>query len=350
MESKRLLKLLGVIVLAAVIAIAFVPGCAAPASTPGPEPTPVPTLEKAETFVLMFLTGSPWGAGGTRGARNFVNLVNNRAQGELVLVLAGSEEAMKVSDQAEALTRGVVDMVFHSCDVMLAFAPELMSRQVSPFTLAEEREVGLYDFYKEKCAEAGIYLLGMSSSCSAYGFNIYSNVKLEGPEDLAGLRFRGGIDYDCALEALDIASVTMGMGDVYTALQRGVIDGYIFPWDAIIAFGLPEVSPYAIDVTFWNPGNFASMNPDSFNSLPKHLQDLLIDCAIENELWCDKNYPGLVEKDFAVFKEQGMEFVEWSPEGAQEFLDIVNEAKWGYVKSKVSAESYATLREIMAKK
>ena len=44
MKSKKLLKLLGAIVLAAVLTIAFVPGCAkeAPAPTPAPAPAPTP--------------------------------------------------------------------------------------------------------------------------------------------------------------------------------------------------------------------------------------------------------------------------------------------------------------------
>ncbi|MBA7477835.1 hypothetical protein ES707_13250 [subsurface metagenome] len=97
MKSKKLLKLLGTIVLAAVIAMAFVPGCAkeAPAPVPGPagpagpaaEPAP-PEEPKLADYVTVFE-----GSGSVEIAGEFAKLV---------------EDELGVKVKFEALSHGVI--------------------------------------------------------------------------------------------------------------------------------------------------------------------------------------------------------------------------------------------------
>jgi TRAP-type C4-dicarboxylate transport system substrate-binding protein len=61
-------------------------------------------------------------------------------------------------------------------------------------------------------------------------------------EDLAGLKLRVGTPVMANMvKALSGTPVNIAAPETYTALERGVVDGTIFPWEAISSFNLAEV-------------------------------------------------------------------------------------------------------------
>jgi len=88
-------------------------GCGKPAPAPTPAPAPAPTPAPApEPIVLKAISAWPLSAEETNlGFLRFVDAVNERAQGELVIEILGGPEVVAESDQFEAVRDGVVDMV-----------------------------------------------------------------------------------------------------------------------------------------------------------------------------------------------------------------------------------------------
>lgn len=98
---------------------------------------------------------------------------------------------------------------------------------------------------------------------------ILSNKKITSPEDMKGLNIRASSGVAAAfVEELGATPVTMPAGDLYNALQTGVIDGALIGSDGAKAYRLNEVSKYALDglptmMTFF----YVIANGDSYQSL-----------------------------------------------------------------------------------
>src|SRR5215475_15615422 len=57
------------------------------------------------------------------------------------------------------------------------------------------------------------------------------------PEDLVGLKIRSATPWTVAMvKMLGATPVTIAAPEAYNALERGVVDGTIFPWEAISSF------------------------------------------------------------------------------------------------------------------
>lgn len=103
---------------------------------------------------------------------------------------------------------------------------------------------------------------------------IGTNKSVETVEDMAGLRLRcvsGPLSEVC----LEWGAVPTGMppADIYTSVEKSVLDGYMFEWGGIKSYNLSEVVTSFLDVqAFVNP-LFIMMNKDVWVELPADIQE-----------------------------------------------------------------------------
>src|SRR5204863_164745 len=75
--------------------------------------------------------------------------------------------------------------------------------------------------------------------------------KIDKP-DLTGLKIRVTPVYRDFFQALNATVVTTAPGEVYTALERGVVDGYGWPIQGIFEMKWEEKTKYRVDPGFYN--------------------------------------------------------------------------------------------------
>ena len=102
--------------------------------------------------------------------------------------------------------------------------------------------------------------------------------------DLAGMTLRapGGTPTDSVL-AWGGNPLMLAPGDIYQAVERSTIDGYIFEYSGIVSFGLQEVTNYFTEVPIYLGPYYLFMNKTSYNSLPADLQDILMKHSTREE-------------------------------------------------------------------
>ena len=98
------------------------------------------------------------------------------------------------------------------------------------------------------------------------------------PQDLKGLRVRrpSAIAGDI-IEAAGGTPVGLPATDVYTSLQRGVLDGLSLPWDAMGSFKLIELANTHTNIPFYSSAMVVTMNKDKYESLPDDLKKVIDD-------------------------------------------------------------------------
>jgi TRAP-type transport system periplasmic protein len=96
-------------------------------------------------------------------------------------------------------------------------------------------------------------------------------------EDMKGLKLRATGTSGKVAAALGATPVSMPMPETYQSLQKGVVDGSLYPWEANKGWKLGEVCHYctADFSAAYTTAFFVVMNKDKWNSIPADLQEII---------------------------------------------------------------------------
>jgi TRAP-type transport system periplasmic protein len=96
------------------------------------------------------------------------------------------------------------------------------------------------------------------------------------PDGMAGLRIRtGGGQVSEIVKSLGAVPVALAVPETYNAMERGVVDGTILPYEAAKAFKLAEVEKHVVDVRMFTTSQFTIMNLAKYNSLSADLKKVI---------------------------------------------------------------------------
>ncbi len=110
---------------------------------------------------------------------------------------------------------------------------------------------------------------------------IHVNKEVRAPEDMAGLKIRGGSrSVNGLLEKLGAQPIGMPVPAIPEGLSKGVIDGTTIPWEVTAALKVPELVEYHTEfdeVSLYTLTFVLAMNKDRYESLPADLQKVIDD-------------------------------------------------------------------------
>lgn len=276
----------------------------------------------------------------------FQKRVEEVADGRLAINYIGGPEAIPPFEQIEAVKSGLVDLAFLPAAYyvpQLALADAVKLSRISPW---EERQAGAYDLLNSLHQQKvnAVYLGRFSDGIQ---FHIYLNKKIDKP-DFSGLKIRVTPVYKPFVEALGGVAVTTTPGEVYTALERGVVDGYGWPSIKISDFGWHEVTKFVIDPGFYQVDVCILVNLDSWNRLPKDLQQLLADVAQKLEHEASEHFAKIIQEERELIASKGVQVIRFSPDDEKQYLETAYKAGWDRVFSKNPADA-AKLQKMIGK-
>src|SRR5207248_9124406 len=105
-------------------------------------------------------------------------------------------------------------------------------------------------------------------------FHLYLTKKIDKP-DLTGLKIRITPVYRDFFQALGATVMQTPPGEVYTTLERGVVDGYGWPIHGIFDLNWQEKTTYRVDPGFYNAEVSIVENLDDLKGLPAQQPDRL---------------------------------------------------------------------------
>ena len=151
-------------------------------------------------------------------------------------------------------------------------------------------------------------------------------------------------------KAFGLVGVSMPLGDVYAAMDRGLVDGWACSPASAWSRGLYEVTKYRITPGFLGANNVTVLvNLDTWNGLPKHLQDLMIQTMIDIEPMLEDYYTDVLQETLQKVTDGGVNPIEFSAADAKWYLDTIYRAKWEEAKENLSPELYTKVREMITK-
>jgi len=260
--------------------------------------------------------------------------VERFSDGQLIIDIIGGKETIGSDQQIFSLRDGVIDINF-DLERVGQFTPVYVSMVLTNMKPWEEREAGLYDMWRKIYAEeANVYWLGPSTQIQ--WFCIALNKEAKNLDDLAGLKIRTMAANAPAIEALGAVPIVMPFSDIYQAMERGVIDGFLMTTEDWVKNSWQEVTKYMLNIRFLNgPQTGILVNMDVWESLSEQEKNWLQAPLIENE----KNYYALAYWNYAggeyAVMEAGVEFINWSNEEREKAIQLARLGIWNAIKEDI---------------
>ncbi|MFC1846203.1 TRAP transporter substrate-binding protein DctP [Chloroflexota bacterium] len=322
-------------------------GCATPAPAPAPAPTPSPSPSpKPEPITLKFVHYLALDQTGVVPHLMYTEKVNEMAKGELVIDNVGGPEVTPPRELGGAVRSGAIDMAVLPPTFYRPLVLEGGAFSINRLPQKEQLPgTPFYDFAVEVHAKGGLRFLG--EAAFANPFYTYCTKPIKSPDELKGLRFFSTPAFPF-LEALGITPVNMDIAEIYSAVERGLIDGAPGKMDPVVKFSLYEVIKYVVGPPYWGTTSLVTiMNPDKWNKLPKHLQDILIQAKLEIQPAKEEQTKEVLETYWQTLMDGGMEHIEWSEEDNQWFLETIDSVVWARTEKDIGAEKVAQMKKIM---
>lgn len=139
--------------------------------------------------------------------------------------------------------------------------------------------------------------------------------------------------------------VNMPLGETYTALERGVVDGFCFPLIGPREMGLTKLAKFIIPYGFYLPDVMTIMNLETWNKLGKSSQKRVEDLiANEYEPYMMKHFNKLNELEWGLLAKEGVKKITFSDEKAKEFVATAYKVKWEEYEEKLPADVVKMLK------
>ncbi|UTD56357.1 TRAP transporter substrate-binding protein DctP [Halomonas sp. MS1] len=273
----------------------------------------------------------------------FIDRVDELSSGSVRINVHGPD-VVPAFEQLQPVQAGAFDLLFthpayHSGTTGVGLSIDAID--VNPI---ERREEGIIDYIDEHYQERGLKLISAPST-GTKGFRFYLRDPITGEPGLEGRRIRGTVSYQSIIEELGGAQVNMPVTDIYTALQRGVIDGAAWGLTGASDLQWHEIIGYMTDPEFGQVGVMIFMNLDRWNSLDTAAQEVLVEAGKQIEVDSVAHFDALQQKEADFLKNNGVQITSFSQAESDDHERLWAEGVWK-VAEEQSGDDARKLREL----
>jgi len=285
MKRKLLKIIVGVCLMLAIVALPFGAACAGPAPTPGPSEQTVFELKMQNGYPSLHrLTPDAFHWWGKE--------IENRTNGRIQMIWFDANTLAKGPDAYEAIRDrvadgGTIDLTRE--DPMF----DLAMVTILPYKLQNswQGSPALWELYQwspemqKMFADSGIVPIWEHITDV---FNIHTHSSLvKSPGDAEGqILYAPSSMLAKLIEIAGSAPVTVPYEDTYTAMERGMLTGLVWPWAPLRSAKLVDSVPYhtVLNISMCVWGGY--MNQDTWDSFPSDIQDVFTDLSLSMSALC----------------------------------------------------------------
>lgn len=229
-------------------------------------------------------------------------------------------------EQFQPVQSGVFDLSFTHATYHAGTISVGVGMDATMADPVKRRESGLFDLLDKEYNKLGIKLVSLPP-VAPYHFITRNPLGGQSPS-LQGLKMRSNPSLQNTILALGGSPVTMAGGDVYTSLQKGVIDGAAWTLVGVKGFKWQEVADYMVRPTFGSISMMITMNLAKYNSLTPKERTWIDEAGKKTELDSDAFFKAMIDEEIAYLKGEGMKETVMSPEDAKNVEKYWNEGLW----------------------
>lgn len=260
-------------------------------------------------------------------ANKYAEWVEELSDGQLKIKVYGGGELVPALESFDAVSNGTLEMGAGASYYWAGKTPAAQFFAAVPFGMNNQQLTswletgGGYELWKKTYAKFNLIpYLGGNSGVQMGG---WFNKEINSIADFKGLKMRLPGIGGKVLEKAGGAAVLVAGGEIYTSMERGVIDAteWIGPYHDY-KMGFHKVAKYYYTPGWHEPGTQFEffVNKDKHDALPKHLQAILEAASKKAQVWVlsefDKKNGIFLDK---LVNEENVEVREFS----KETLDVL---------------------------
>lgn len=259
-----------------------------------------------------------------------------RSNGMLTIEMVGSTETIAEDEMIFSLQNGIIDMFF-DMESLAQLTPMATAMALTNMTTWEEREAGLYDFYREFYArEVNLHWIGKANQ--PQWWVLCTKAPCPTRASIANMKIRSNAPCAPVVDGLGAVATIIPFSDVYSSLESGVVDGFILCPEDIVRNSLHTQTNYMLSLPLFKGGQSSLlMNMDKWNSLTP-----------EQQGWLQQPFEDLERLYYAFFyynqmvgeeecMANGLELVTWTEEENAAATEDIRLAVWNSIKDGIPA-------------
>lgn len=219
-------------------------------------------------------------------SEQFAELISERTDGEITIEVYPSDQLGNQTQLVESTMLGTNDMVLTSDAVLSNFVPEVgivnlpfIFRDSDHVRAALDGEVG--QELSAMVENQGAVVIGWWEN----GFRHITNSRnpIQTPQDIQGMKLRvpEGPVFVSTFEALGANPTPISFGELYSALQLGVVDGQENPPAHILTQNFHEVQDYVTRTGHIYLSSPVLINKNLLESLSEEHKDIILETGRE---------------------------------------------------------------------
>lgn len=309
---------------------------AAPAATSTtaagtPDAAATAPVAAAKPVELVYSTPYSDGQPDTISHRAYFAELEKRTNGQVKVKQFNTAGALlKAADTIKGIQSGMADTGFTPAGFAPADLP-LATFEVAGLTHVPGADAAamteIYETYapfKEYWHKLGLEVLYFQPAPVSY---VYFTKQINSLDDIKGKKVRSVNSTGVFLKNLGMVPVEMAGGEVYTALQTGLVEGFTgFPVYSLRAYNMLELTKEIIDGTI---GIYAgacplTMNLEVYNKLPEETKAIIKEMRTE---WIGEFMKAMSVEEVAAFeaiKESGVKMTKLTDEQRDDWLTRAN--------------------------
>lgn len=257
----------------------------------------------------------------------FIKRVNERGKGQVqIRYIGGGGKVMDPFQMGNALRTGVVDIANLPGSFYTNVVPEADALKLIPGPVYKIKGTEVYKLIEEvhnKRAQAHL----LARQKTLVPFHLYVNKKVDSME-LAGLKLRTTPIYAPFFSAMGATSIRLAPGDMYTALERGVVDGYGWPLQGIFDLGWHDSTKFRVDPGFYNAADEILVNLAKWNKLTPEQREVLEEAGAWMERTGDAEDLKTNKSEDERQRKQGIQIIEFTGAQKLRYLQLAEETAW----------------------
>jgi TRAP-type C4-dicarboxylate transport system substrate-binding protein len=301
----------------------------------------------AQEITLSGVSAFAQGTTFSKNFERFIDKVNELGKGKVKInYRGGGGKVMNPFQLGDAIRTGVVDVGNLPGAFYTKLVPEVDAIKLSQFTIADERNNGAWAYMNELHEKKmNAHHLARQKECVP--FHLYLTKSISKP-DLKGFKIRVTPIYRAFFADMGADLVQTAPGEVYTALERGAVQGYGWPTQGVLDLGWHEVTKFRVDPGFYRASVEILINLDKWKSLNAAQKKVLSNAAAFLDTTCQED-----EAMNASEKKRqagaGIKTITFSGAEGDAYVKRAYDTGWAEI-IKANPQTGPKLRELLSKK
>ncbi len=270
----------------------------------------------------------------TQSLLEYIDKVNAAGKGVVQLQFAGGPEVIPANDQAGAIRRGSVDIYYGTISQLQGMMPETRALSASNRSVPDLRAAGAYDLL-DSILQKKVNVNFIGQPDRGWGFYMLlakePRTRADGTLDLSGVKMRSHPLYNDLLTSLNATPVVLPTTDIYTAFERGTIDGLAWPEIGAADFNLQKFAKVRVYPTYYQSDIIAVANADRWKALSPAAKKIIIDVMRRHEDESRVKFEELVKAEQRMLEAAGNRAFTLSPSGAADLLRKADSLPWAAI-------------------